>query len=89
TGNGKIDLLILSHDKIYGIELKSFTDQAGYRRALTQAARYGKQLRLPEIHLVNFIDTINDKTRHTYETDYHDPETTVTVKPIFIKTGSV
>ena len=89
TGNGKIDLLIQYKNKTYGIELKSFTHHAGYREALHQAARYGNQLQLLEIYLVTFLETIDEKTKQTYETDYCDPETNVTVKPIFIQTGAV
>jgi len=48
---------------------------------LEQAARYGKQLRLEEIHLVTFVDVIDEKNRETYERDYIDPQTNVTVKP--------
>ena len=88
TGNGKIDLLIQYQNKTYGIELKSFTDHPGYQKALEQAARYGKQLRLEEIHLVTFVDVIDEKNRETYERDYIDPQTNVTVKPIFIQTGN-
>jgi hypothetical protein len=88
TGNGKIDLLIQYQNKTYGIELKSFTDQPGYQQALEQAARYGKQLRLEEIHLVTFVDVIDEKNRQTYERSYLDPQTNVTVKPIFIQTGN-
>ena len=88
TGNGKIDLLIQYQNKTYGIELKSFTDQPGYQQALEQAARYGKQLQLEEIHLVTFVDVIDEKNRQTYERNYLDPQTNVTVKPIFIQTGN-
>ncbi|MCP4132738.1 MAG: hypothetical protein GY754_17365, partial [bacterium] len=42
TGNGQIDILLKYKDRLYGIELKSYTDQTGYTKALTQAARYGK-----------------------------------------------
>lgn len=88
TGNGKIDLLIRSDSTTYGIELKSFTDQAGYRHALEQAAKYGKQLGLTEIFLVTFIEGIDDETRLTFEKDYLDPGAGIAVKPVFIVTGS-
>lgn len=87
TGNGKIDLLIRYNNLRYGIELKSFSDDAGYRLALNQAARYGKQLQLPEIYLVAFVESIDETNRQIYEVDHLDPETKVTVKPIFIQTG--
>jgi hypothetical protein len=89
TGNGKIDLLIQYNESTYGIELKSYTDQAGYRQALRQAAQYGKQLGLAEIYLVTFVDVIDEKNRQTYEVDYQAPQTGVTVKPIFIQIGDV
>lgn len=92
TGNGKIDLLIRYQNVTYGIELKSFTDHAGYREALTQAAAYGKQLRLVHIYLVFFIESIDEKYRQIYEKDYHDTDTGspgVTVHPIFIETGNI
>ncbi len=87
TGNGKIDLLIRYNNIHYGIELKSFSDDSGYRLALNQAAQYGKQFQLPEIYLVTFVESIDETNRQTYEVDYLDPGTTVTVKPIFIQTG--
>ncbi len=86
TGNGKIDLLLKHNNTVYGIELKSYTDHTGYRLALEQAARYGKQLGLAEIFLVIFVETIDEKNRLTYEKAYHDPTTSVTVNPIFITT---
>ncbi|MCP4146165.1 MAG: AAA family ATPase [bacterium] len=87
TGNGKIDLLIKHNNSTYGIELKSYTDHTGYRLALEQAARYGKQLGLSEIFLVIFVESINDQNRQTYETVYHDKTTQVAINPIFITTG--
>jgi hypothetical protein len=87
TGNGKIDLLIQYNQTTYGVEIKSFTDQAGYHQAREKAAQYGKQLQLTEIYLVTFVESIDEKTRQTYENDYLDPQTNVTVKPIFLKTG--
>jgi hypothetical protein len=88
TGNGKIDLIIKYRNKVYGIELKSFTDRVGYQNALKKAAQYGKQLNLQEIFLLNFIASIDDETRKTFEKDYIDEETKVTVAPIFIETGT-
>jgi hypothetical protein len=92
TGNGKIDLLIQYQNITYGIELKSFTDHAGYGDALKQAAGYGKQLRLDHIYLVFFIESIDEKYRQIYEKDYYDTDTGssgVTVHPIFIETGKI
>ncbi|MCK4762504.1 MAG: AAA-like domain-containing protein [Candidatus Aminicenantes bacterium] len=87
TGNGKIDLIVRYGGKVYGVELKSYTDQPGYRQALKQAARYGRQLQLDEIFLVFFVESIDDKSRRTYEVDYVDEETKVKVRPVFIETG--
>ena len=88
TGNGKIDLLIRYEKETYGIELKSYTDQAGYRHALEKAAAYGKQLQLQEIYLVVFVETIDEKNRKIHEEVYSDSQTRVVVKPIFIQTGT-
>ncbi|MCK4762428.1 MAG: AAA-like domain-containing protein [Candidatus Aminicenantes bacterium] len=86
TGNGQIDLFIKYKDKVYGLELKSFTDRAGYKADLEQAAGYGKKLGLAEIFLVIFVESIDDENRRTYGKDYKDAAG-VTVKPIFICTG--
>ncbi len=88
TGNGKIDLLIRYKGKTYGLELKSYTDQAGYKTALKQAAQYGKQLGLKEIYLLVFVPAIDEKTRKTHEVDYKDSDSAGIVKPIFIETES-
>lgn len=88
TGNGQIDLIIDYGGKVYGIELKSYTDQAGYKSALKQAARYGKNLGLSEIFLVIFVERIDDKSREKYEVEYRDREgENVSVIPVFIETG--
>ncbi len=87
TGNGKIDLLIRSKNKTYGLELKAFKNLYYYRTALPQAAKYGKQLNLPEITLVFFINKIDDANRQKLEIQHTDEETGVRVTPIFIKTG--
>ena len=89
TGNGKIDLLIRYNDKVYGIELKSYTDGPGYRRSLVQAAAYGKQLGLSEMFLVIFVEDIDEQNRKKYEAVYRDESTAVVVNPIFIATGGV
>ncbi len=87
TGNGKIDLIIKYAGKTYGIELKSYTDRLSYNEALKQAAKYGGQLRLKEISLVFFVETINDENRKKFEADYDDPGTGVKVMPVFVETG--
>ena len=88
TGNGKIDLLIYYQGKQYGIELKSYRDEAGFKLALKQAALYGKRLQLGEIFLSVFVQYIDDKNRAKYEVDYLDEETGIMVKPVFIATGN-
>jgi len=89
TGNGKIDLLLYYKDRRYGIELKSFRDEALFQKALEKAAHYGKQLGLTEIYLVSFIEIIDEETRGIFEKPFTEPVTGVTVKPFFIRTGLV
>ncbi|VEN73124.1 conserved hypothetical protein [Candidatus Desulfarcum epimagneticum] len=86
TGNGKIDLVIQYAGKTYGIEVKSYTDRPGYADALKQAASYGKKLNLKEISLVFFTETISEEARKEMEADFRDPDTGVTVAPIFVGT---
>ncbi|MCP4155440.1 MAG: hypothetical protein GY757_47390 [bacterium] len=87
TGNGKIDLVIRYKKNVYGIELKTFKDLSYYNNALTQAARYGKQLKLTEITLVFFIGKIDDTNRQKLEVPHTDKKRNVCVKPVFIETG--
>jgi hypothetical protein len=87
TGNGSIDLLIRHAERLFGLELKSFADQRQYRKALTQAAKYRKQLGVLEIWLVLFIETVDDKNRKQFEADYTDSQTGVIVHPVFVQTG--
>nr|NIM78203.1 hypothetical protein [Candidatus Aminicenantes bacterium] len=87
TGNGKIDIVIEYKNRVYGIEVKSYTDTAGYKSALAQAALYGKQLGLEEVLLVFFLEGIDKRSREKYEKDYLDESTGVKVIPIFVETG--
>lgn len=87
TGNGKVDLLIRYREKLYAIEIKSFTDEGDFREALGQAARYAKSLDLDRIHLVVFVERIPDELREKYEDKYTDKKTGVTVSPVFAATG--
>jgi len=87
TGNGKIDLFIEYQGITYGIEVKSFSHRAAYHHALDKAAQYAGQLKLKDIYLVSFIESINETTRKKYETSYTDSEAGVTVHPVFIQTG--
>lgn len=88
TGNGQIDLLVTYGDRLYGIEVKSFTNQKQYRSALGQAARYGKQLKQSEIWLVFFVEAVNDENRKKYEITYQDEKTGVVVHPVLLVIGS-
>ncbi|MCP4344499.1 MAG: hypothetical protein GY795_03110 [Desulfobacterales bacterium] len=87
TGNGKVDIIIKYADRIYAVELKSYTDETGYNEALNQAARYGKQLELSEVSLVFFVEYIDNTNREKYEKNYTDEETGVRVMPVFVETG--
>jgi hypothetical protein len=87
TGNGKLDLLIRYAGRLYGIEVKSYSDDYAYRQALQQAARYGQQLGLTEIVLALFVEQVDDANRARYEAVYTDVVTGVTVTPVFVETG--
>jgi len=87
TGNGKIDLVIKQKEQMYGIEIKSFSDDYGFHLALIQAARYAKSLRLTEITLAVFVDYIPDDKRLQYEKPIEDHETGVLVNPVFMATN--
>ncbi|MCP4152115.1 MAG: hypothetical protein GY757_30520, partial [bacterium] len=88
TGNGQIDLIVKYAQKTYGLELKSYSDQSGYRQALGKAAQYGSQLKLREIYLLFFVPFIDAPNRKKYEAGYLDKKTNVKVIPLFIETGS-
>jgi len=88
TGNGSIDLLIRHAKQLFGLELKSFADVRQYRKALIQAAKYGKQLGMLEIWLVLFIEAVDDKNRQLFEANYTDSATGVIVHPVFVQTGN-
>ncbi len=88
TGNGKIDIIISYMGTTYALELKSYTDETGYREALDKAALYGKQLGLSEVSLVFFVEYISDENREKYEKEYTDMKDGVRVIPVFVTTGS-
>jgi hypothetical protein len=88
TGNGKIDIIVKYKEKIYGIELKTYTDISSYKKALKQAAHYGRQLSLKQISLIFFVEAIDDESRKKYEVDFDDEETGVKVEVIFVEIGN-
>ncbi len=87
TGNGAIDLIIRYRGKVYGLELKSYTDEGDYKEALKQAARYAASLKIDVIHLVFFVEYINEEYRRKYEAEFYDEKTSVRVVPVFAATG--
>ncbi len=87
AGNGKIDIIIKYAGTMYGLEVKSFTNDRDYRDSLTQTARYGKELTLKKITLAFFVESIDDANRQKYEVAYKDKETGVTVNPVFVQIG--
>lgn len=87
TGNGKIDIIIKHSGKLYGIELKSFSDESSYKQAILKAALYGKQLQLKTIFLIFFVEFIDQKNRDKYEIVNFDKSTGVKVEIIFVMTG--
>ncbi|MCP4698350.1 MAG: hypothetical protein GY862_16070, partial [Gammaproteobacteria bacterium] len=87
TGNGQIDLLIRHAGQLFGLELKSFSTQRAYRKALPHIAEYARQLGLTEIWLGLFIEAVDETNRQRFETDYTDSETGITVHPVFVQTG--
>ena len=88
TGNGRTDVLIEYAGRRYGLEVRSYLDAHEYRQAVEEAARYGHSLGLEEITLAFFIGTISDDNRARYEVTHHDEETGVTVRPVFVETGT-
>jgi hypothetical protein len=63
TGNGKIDLILKYHGKIYAMELKSFKDMYTYEKGIGQAAEYGGQLGLKEIVFLVFVELSQEEAK--------------------------
>jgi len=84
TGNGKIDLLLTANKKLFGIEVKSYSNQRKFEMAIKQAAHYALQLKLSEIYLAVFIEYIDDENRALFEKEFIDAETQIKVFPVFI-----
>ena len=74
--------------QLFGLELKSFANQPGYRQALKQAAKYAKNLSVTDIWLVLFVEAVDDHNRQRFQMDYTDNNTGVVVHPVFVQTGS-
>jgi hypothetical protein len=88
TGNGKIDIIIKYLNKTYGIELKTYSDESSYKKAIKKAVHYAKQLQIKKIALVFFVENIDDENRKKYEQDHLDNDTNIIVETIFIECGS-
>jgi hypothetical protein len=58
-----------------------------YRDTLKRDARYGKQLGLPVIYLVSFVEYFDEEIAKKYEKEYVEKETGVKVVPVLIRTG--
>jgi len=56
TGNGKVDLILKYREKIYALELKSFSDIYDFHEGIEQEAGYGRELGLKEIVYVVFAE---------------------------------
>jgi hypothetical protein len=84
TGNAKIDILIQCQGKLYGLELKSFTDAYALKKGIQQAVAYAVQLKLSEIFLAVFIDSIDKENRIAIEIEHLDATTDIKVYPQFI-----
>ncbi|CAN2041158.1 AAA ATPase-like domain-containing protein [Candidatus Magnetomoraceae bacterium gMMP-15] len=87
TGNGKIDIIINYAGQIYGIELKSYTNEKAYTEAIKQAADYAVQLKIKKISLVFFVEYIDDQNREKYEINDIDEKTGIKVEIVFVGTG--
>jgi Holliday junction resolvase-like predicted endonuclease len=87
TGNGKIDIIIKYHNQIYGIEIKSFSNENAFNKAIQQAADYARHLKINSIALVFFVGSIDDESRQKYETIHHNSESGIDVETIFIESG--
>ena len=83
TGNGKIDLILKYREKIYAMELKSFKDMYRFEKSIDQAAEYGRQMKLKEIFLLEFVE-LSEKDAKQLEQEVDKSGIKVTVLPIGI-----
>jgi len=84
TGNGKVDILIKHSNKLYALEIKSFKDKPGFEKALKQASKYAKTLKLDVIYLVVFVESIDKKHRNMYEKKHHIPDQGIDIDVVFV-----
>ena len=69
------------------MEVKSYANETAYKKAIKQAADYGRKLELDNISLIFFIEVIDDANRQKYEVTTVDAETGVKVEAIFVATS--
>ncbi|HLP46072.1 MAG TPA: hypothetical protein VK469_09000 [Candidatus Kapabacteria bacterium] len=63
TGNGKIDLILKYREKVYALELKSFSDRYVYEQGIDRAAEYGIKLGLKEIVYLVFVELKEEEAK--------------------------
>ncbi len=78
----------ICHNRLYLIEVKSFTNFPLFKQALHQSAKYAQSMNCKEITLAVFVEHIPDEARKKYEQPQLHEETGVTVQPVFIVTGN-
>ena len=76
--------MIKYDNQLYGIKLKTYTDETAYHDSFEQAANYAFQLNIKKISLVFFVDVIDDSIREKYEIEHVTPDTGIKVEIVFI-----
>ena len=89
TTGRKFNLKIDYNEKLYALEIRSFTDENMFRIALQEAAAYAGRLNLDIIYLVYFVEYITDENRWQYETFHTDQLTGINVMPLLVETGAL
>ncbi|MEM7532515.1 MAG: AAA-like domain-containing protein [Chloroflexota bacterium] len=87
TGNGKVDLIIRHNKRLYPLELKSYANLQQRQEAVEQAAAYGQTLKVSEVWLIFFIESITDERRAELEVTVTDAATGVVVYQVFVRMG--
>jgi hypothetical protein len=82
TGNGKVDLHIRCKAKSGIIEVKSFKNMNGLEIAVTQAARYAKQMNLKAVTLAVFVPTEDENVLEKLSSETETEGVKVTVAAI-------